>query len=293
MNNMITLENGILTAKVNPWGAELTSLKLDGIERIWEGDPAIWGRHAPTLFPLIGRLIGQQYELDGEMISAPMHGFCREREFEVVSQSADTVTFRTRNSTDSLAVYPFRFTLDITFTLEGNTISKRHTVTNHSAQPMPFELGGHDAYRTTLMPGEVMGDYAIAFEEVDHLEPYGMDENGVLEEQKSFIPLENGLLTKLPEDVGLDTIVLGDLPVRRATLLSRKSARKVTVEFDDFPYLGIWTAQKGVVTNYICIEPWSTLPDGHFMGRRLTDKPGIVVLEPGESKTLTFRSAFE
>ena len=83
MNNMITLENGILTAKVNPWGAELTSLKLDGMERIWEGDPAIWGRHAPTLFPLIGRLIGQQYELDGEMISAPMHGFCREREFEV------------------------------------------------------------------------------------------------------------------------------------------------------------------------------------------------------------------
>ena len=81
--------------------------------------------------------------------------------------------------------------------------------------------------------------------------------------------------------------------MRRATLLSRKSARKVTVEFDDFPYLGIWTAQKGVVTNYICIEPWSTLPDGHFMGRRLTDKPGIVVLEPGESKTLTFRSAFE
>ena len=32
MNNMITLENGILTAKVNPWGAELTSLKLDGME---------------------------------------------------------------------------------------------------------------------------------------------------------------------------------------------------------------------------------------------------------------------
>ena len=138
-----------------------------------------------------------------------------------------------------------------------------------------------------------MGAYAIAFEGLDHLEPYGMDENGVLEERKGFIPLENGALTKLPEDVGLDTIVLGDLPVRRATLFSRKSARKVTVEFDDFPYLGIWTAQKGVPTNYICIEPWSTLPDGHFMGRRLTDKPGIVVLEPGESKTLTFRSTFE
>ena len=84
-------------------------------------------------------------------------------------------------------------------------------------------------------------------------------------------------------DAGVDIITTGNHIFKR----------DVVQVFDDFPYLGIWTAQKGVVTNYICIEPWSTLPDGHFMGRRLTDKPGIVVLEPGESKTLTFRSAFE
>lgn len=287
------LQNGILSAAINPKGAELYSLQLDGLERIWQGDPAIWGRHAPLLFPLIGRLKDQQYELDGQMIQAPMHGFCRDRMFETVEADDLHVRYRTQDDASTRSVYPFSFTLEVEFQLEENAIVKRHTVTNRSDREMPFELGGHDAYRTTLMPGETMADYAIAFEGVDHLEPFAMDEIGTLDLPKGNIPLEGPLLTKLPQDVGLDTIVLEGLPVRKASLISRKSPRKVTVEFEDFPYLGIWTAQKGVVTNYICIEPWSTLPDGHFMGRKLTDKPGIVVLAPGESKTLTFRTFFE
>lgn len=287
------LQNGILSAAINPKGAELYSLELDGIERIWQGDPAIWGRHAPLLFPFIGRLKDQQYELDGQMIQAPMHGFCRDRMFETVEADDLHVRYRTQDDEETRAVYPFSFTLEVEFRLEENTLIKRHTVTNRSDREMPFELGGHDAYRTTLIPGETMADYAIAFEGVDHLEPFAMDETGTLDLPKGHIPLEGPLLTKLPQDVGLDTIVLEGLPVRKATLVSRKSPRKVTMEFEDFPYLGIWTAQKGVVTNYICIEPWSTLPDGHFMGRKLTDKPGIVVLAPGEQKTLTFRSSFE
>ena len=287
------LQNGILSAAINPKGAELYSLELDGVERIWQGDPAIWGRHAPLLFPFIGRLKDQQYELDGKMIQAPMHGFCRDRMFETVEADDLHVRYRTQDDEETRAVYPFPFTLEVEFILEENTLIKRHTVTNRSDQEMPFELGGHDAYRTTLIPGETMADYAIAFEGVDHLEPFAMDETGTLDLPKGHIPLEGPLLTKLPQDVGLDTIVLEGLPVRKATLVSRKSPRKVTVEFEDFPYLGIWTAQIGVVTNYICIEPWSTLPDGHFMGRKLTDKPGIVVLAPGEQKTLTFRSSFE
>lgn len=287
------LENGILSAEINPKGAELYSLQLDGLERIWGGDPTIWGRHAPLLFPFIGRLECQQYELDGQVISAPMHGFCRDRVFQRSELTPTRVCYRTQDDQDTYAVYPFHFTLEVEFELEENTLIKRHRVTNRSHRVMPFELGGHDAYRTTLIPGETMADYAIAFEGLDHLEPFAMDENGMLNLPKGNIPLEKGLLTKLPQEVGLDTIVLEGLPVRKAALVSRKSERRVTVEFDDFPYLGIWTAQKGVPTNYICIEPWSTLPDGHFMGRRLEDKPGIVLLSPGESKTLSFRTTFE
>lgn len=289
---MDILKNGILTAAINPKGAELTSLVLDGVERIWQADPAIWGRHAPLLFPVIGRLKDQAYELDGEMVHMPMHGFCRDRMFETVEQDDTHVRYRTQDDGQTMAVYPYHFTLEVEFTLSGSTLIKRHFVTNYSDREMPFEVGGHEAYATTLLPGETMGDYAIAFEGLTHLKPFGMDENGMMELPKGNIPLAGGLLWQLPKDVGLDTIVLEGLPVRKAALVCPKNGKSVTVEFEDFPYLGIWTADRGVDSNYICIEPWSTLPDGHFVGRKLTDKPGICVLAPGASKELTYRMTF-
>lgn len=289
---MEILKNEFITARINPKGAELSSVMLDGVERMWQADPAIWGRHSPLLFPLIGRLKEQKYEYDGRVIDAPTHGFCRDRMFQVVEKTDTLVRFRTESDNGTMDVYPFSFTLEVEFELAGYSIIKRHKVTNCSPVEMPFEVGGHDAYRTTLCPGEAMSDYAIAFEGLEELHPYAMDEKGILGLPEMVIPLENGLLTKLPEQVGLDTIVLSDLPVRKATLVSRKTGTKVTVEFDDFPYLGIWTAQKGVETHYICIEPWSTLPDGHFMGRGLKDKTGICLLAPDETRTLTYTTTF-
>ena len=289
---MDRLTNGILTAEINPKGAELTSLVLDGIERIWQADPAIWGRHAPLLFPVIGRLKNQEYELDGEMVHMPMHGFCRDRMFDTIEKDDTHVRYRTQDDAETKAVYPFSFTLEIEFELNGSTLIKRHFVTNHSDRQMPFEVGGHEAYATTLLPGEKMSDYAIAFEGTEHLNPFAMDENGMMGLPKGHIPLEAGLLWQLPKDVGLDTIVLEELPVRRAALVCPKNGKSVTVEFEDFPYLGIWTADRGVDSNYICIEPWTTLPDGHFLGRKLTDKPGICILERGEMRELAYRMTF-
>ena len=290
---MAILTNGILTASISPKGAELQSLKLEGVERIWQADPAIWGRHAPLLFPLIGRLKNQQYEHKGRTINAPMHGFCRDRLFEVTEQTDTRIRFRTESDENTIAVYPFRFTLEVEFELAGNTLIKRHFVTNRSKEVMPFELGGHEAYATTLFPGEQMADYAIAFEGLVSLTPFAMDAQGIIGLPKKEIPLQEGLLWQLPRDVGLDTIILEDLPVRKASLVCPKNGSRVTVEFDDFPYLGIWTADKGVDSNYICIEPWSTLPDGHFMGRALTEKTGICLLQPDECKTLTYTMTFQ
>ena len=289
---MNVLKNEFITAKINPKGAELSSVVLDGIERMWQADPKIWGRHSPLLFPFVGRLMNQQYELDDAVIHAPTHGFCRDRVFDVVACSDTKVRYRTESDRGTIDVYPFPFTLEVEFELVGKSIIKRHFVTNRGQREMPFEVGGHDAYRTTLFPGENMSDYAIAFEGVTELHPYAMDEKGMLGLPEMTVTLEDGLLTQLPEQLGLDTVVLSDLPVRKAALVSKKSRVRVMVEFEDFPYLGIWTAQKGVETHYICIEPWSTLPDGYFAGRKLTDKKGICLLAPGETKSLCYTTTF-
>ena len=57
----ITISNGILTATINPKGAELNSLKDSTAEYMWEGDAKFWGKHSPVLFPIVGTLKNNSY----------------------------------------------------------------------------------------------------------------------------------------------------------------------------------------------------------------------------------------
>ena len=55
-----TIENEYLRLTVDTHGAEAVSVvnKATGAEMLWCGDPAVWGRHAPILFPYTGKLTG-------------------------------------------------------------------------------------------------------------------------------------------------------------------------------------------------------------------------------------------
>ena len=58
---MHILENEYLKVMVADAGAELSSVydKETDTERLWDADPAVWNRHAPILFPFVGRVIGR------------------------------------------------------------------------------------------------------------------------------------------------------------------------------------------------------------------------------------------
>ncbi|WP_232050822.1 aldose 1-epimerase family protein [Arabiibacter massiliensis] len=289
---MVSLANEALSVRIAHKGAELQSVVCDGLERMWCGDPAVWGRRAPLLFPLIGRLRDGWYANGGERVDVPMHGFCRDRVFAAEQVSAMHARFETVSDDGTRAVYPFDFRLLVDFSLEGNAIVKSHTVENMGDAPMPFELGGHEAYATRLLPGEHMADYFVRFEDLDAIEMFDMDASGILTFPKIEVPLEDGRLTKTPEQLGIDTIVLENVLGSRVALASVENDREVTVEFPDFPYLGIWTKDGQDDARYLCLEPWSALPDAHFSSRELAEKPGVRVLAPGESTTLVYRMTF-
>lgn len=244
------------------------------------------------LFPLIGRLRDSCYELGGRRIEAPTHGFCRDRPFDVVSCDAASATFATCDDDGTRSVYPFTFRLEVTYEIDGRTIAKTLRVTNVGDDPMPFEIGGHEAYAVCLAPGETIADCSVRFEGAERLEMFSMDEGGILGLPKIDVPLENGSLTRTPEQLGIDTIVLENVPGSIATLVCAKSGCEVTVELPDFPYLGIWTKPMGDATRYLCIEPWSALPDTHFSPRELGEKPGVRTLAPGDVCELSYRMTF-
>lgn len=73
------LKNDFLTVQVKSVGAELISIQnTEGTEFIWQADPKVWGRHAPVLFPIVGRLKDNHYYLDDKEYQMTQHGFARD-----------------------------------------------------------------------------------------------------------------------------------------------------------------------------------------------------------------------
>ena len=104
----LILENETLCAKISEHGAELTSLynKKNGIEYIWQGDPAFWGRHSPVLFPIVGRLKNDTYEFENKTYQLSQHGFARDLDFTVTKATDTTATFELLASDETKAKYP-------------------------------------------------------------------------------------------------------------------------------------------------------------------------------------------
>ena len=50
------ISNGTIEVEASAHGAELLSIRKSGKEYVWQGDPRFWGRHAPVLFPIVGKV---------------------------------------------------------------------------------------------------------------------------------------------------------------------------------------------------------------------------------------------
>lgn len=291
---IVTIANECLTVDIEDFGAQLASVRShSGTEYLWQGDADIWARRAPILFPILGRLKDNTYLLQGQPYTIPTHGFARDMVFEVVEQSPTRASFRLTDTPETRKVYPFAFSLTVTYALEGSRLTKSHRIENHSSVEMLYELGAHDGFQAPLSQGEKMGDYAIRLPGLDAIAPYGMDEACMVTPKGDSIPLTEGRMPLTPATYGLDTVILDQPPQARAVLADGQDRPRVTVDFGDFAYLGIWTQNKPFDTNYVCIEPWTTLPDATFVGRELGDKTGIRRLAPGASEVLAYTTTFE
>lgn len=286
---MVTIQSDALTVDIDSLGAQLASIRTkDGEEYLWQGNPDIWARRAPILFPFIGRLKDSTYQLQGTPYTISTHGFARDMEFAVKEQEANRVSFQLTDTPQTQQVYPFAFTLTVTYALKGNVLTKTHRVVNRSSRDMLYELGAHDGFRVPVGEGCTMADYTIRLPGVDRVRFYGMDENLMLTPKGEEIPLTGSALPLTPATFGLDTMILDTPPQAQALLCDREGKPRVGLTFPDFPYLGLWTQAKPFDTGYVCIEPWSTLPDGTFMGRELGEKMGIRRLAPGQEEELRY-----
>ena len=284
------LENEHLRITINEFGAELTSIirKADAFECVWTADPTYWNRHAPLLFTIVGRLKDQQYTLDGRLYSISKHGFARDLTFSVASASATRLDLTLRATAETRKMYPYDFELTIRYTLDGDTLKKEHIVRNTTDIPLYYEIGGHDAYLLNFDQAG-LSDYYLEFEDCDALSIIECDETVTLSQEHRRVPLDHGRLFLTQETFIHDALMMDQLPVHRCTLGCTKHSHKIMMDFSDFAYFAVWSPyKKGMDVPFVCLEPWSTLPDGNYLGKELEQKVGIRVLQPGQEENLSF-----
>lgn len=152
---MKTLKNTALTLNISLHGAELTSIRDSfGREFLWQADPAFWKRHSPVLFPIVGSLWDKHFRVNGREYKMGQHGFARDMDFRLVSERDDEMWFELNSSPETLAKYPYEFTLRIGYRLESNKIHVMWEVSGDDSQTMWFQIGAHPAF---YLPGFVYG----------------------------------------------------------------------------------------------------------------------------------------
>lgn len=276
---MIILCNQDIEASIHPLGAELQRLrnKATGLDHLWSGDAAYWGKFSPVLFPFVGSLVRGQYSHKGTVHTMPRHGFAREKMF-LAEQKTDTEAFFTLEDDEQTRMaYPFRFALRLGYQLSGPRLTVTYTVCNTGDEEMYFSIGGHPAFAVPLVPELGYEDYRLVFSEAETAGRWGLKDGLLLDEEKPFlqdervVPLSKALFAE-------DAIVLKGLRSATLTLCSDRDPHGMHFGIEGWPHLGIWAAPGAP---FVCIEPWQGHADPLVHDGVLHAKPGIVALPAG------------
>jgi len=281
------LKNETYIVEVKEHGAELSSFRdiTQNLEYIWQADPAVWARHAPVLFPIVGKLPNGAYQWNGNTYKLPQHGIARDQDFKLEQQTENTLTFALTSSEETRAVYPFAFRLETNYRLAGNALEITYTIQNTGNENMLFSIGAHPAFNCPLLPNEAFTDYYLEFDKPETLNRFLLQDglqNGqteaVLDNQK-ILPLRYELFEK-------DAIVLKALTSEKITLKTDKQAHGLAFEFKNYPYFGIWTKERGAP--FICLEPWHGIASHVSDSGDLTQKEGVLNLPQNEKFTCSY-----
>lgn len=285
---MHQIENDFLKVSVRSFGAELISIfnKKTNTEHLWQADKNFWGWHAPVLFPVVGRCVEDSIIIKGKKYNMEKHGFARKSEFELISQTNNSLLYSLKFSEATLALYPYKFEFQIGYRLEENELVNFYNVINLDNNELLFSLGGHPALAVPFYENETYEDYYIEFEKDNNLSRYFIDENGFFNNKKGVVLEDTNQLNLKSDMFKEDALIFKDLKSRRVSIRSRKHSKYVSVSFADFNYLGLWAKENA---SYVCVEPWLGCADTAEKKSDFSEKEGVVSLESKKTFSASFR----
>ena len=286
---LVSLHSQSHSATINSLGAELISLRdKENIEYVWQAEKDVWARHAPVLFPIVGKLKDDAFFFGEKTFHLSQHGFARDMEFELASKENNSCVFSLSSNSETKKKFPFDFNLEIKYRLHDNNLTTHYTVKNPSETELLFSIGAHPGFNCPLLAEESFEDYYLEFEDSDfklsHLD------NGLLNGYITDFKLSDRKLQLSATLFDNDALVFENSQINSIALCSSKSSRKIKMECKNWPFFGIWS-KKGN-RKFICLEPWHGIADTNNSDQQLIHKKGIVSLKPSKEFNCHFSVSF-
>ncbi|MBD3674865.1 MAG: aldose 1-epimerase [Planctomycetaceae bacterium] len=266
---------------------------IDAEEDFPKADSRPSGHGIPLLFPFPNRIRGDQFSWNGEVYPLPhdrvahnktnaIHGFCLDRPWRVIRQTAHRATAEFQLSVDAperREFWPADFIIRASYTLQDAALSLDIEIENPDSVPLPWGFGTHAYFRLPLS----------AASQVSHcLFQAPVDAQWELSDSLptgQTTPLQ-GALSELPEGLLMREVSLDDAfrltpGASQCEILDEAAGYQVVQSFSpEFTQMVIFTPPG---RDAVCLEPYTCLTDAV----NLTDvETGWQVLPPGESKRL-------
>ncbi len=279
---MIDLSNDQLSVSINPFGAELSSLRFAGDELLWQAGPA-WRRHAPVLFPIVGRLAGDTLRHRGVETRLTQHGFARDRAFSVQTHRPNHCALTLADDETTRDIYPFAFRLTLEYRVETDAVITDYALHNPADTDLFASLGTHPAFRWPLADGLDKEAHRIVFEAEERADLLQLT-GGLLGPETIPSPLEGRVLPLSDSLFAHDALIFAK-PASRSVRYEAPgtAAPSLAIAWEGFTELGIWSRP----ADFVCIEPWSGFSDAAGYSGDFADKPGVLRIAP--SQTITRR----
>ena len=288
----ISISNDQIQMQISTLGAQPNSIVYQGIQYLWQGTEDTWPEHAPVLFPVVGRCLNNQIEVNGRRYPMPQHGFAKDMEFTIAEKGEDFVTFLLASNEETLKMYPYSFRFYVSYQLKGKKIITSFRIENISHQEMFFGIGGHPGYCCPLNGEGDFTDWVLAFNEDVPLYSIPVTPEGVIrapqnDEQKIRIDHKKGIVPLKKELFIPDAMIFENLKSKTVTIRHKNQEKGVQVDFSEFDTLAIWTLTPENA-QYVCIEPWHGMAHVDGESYALKEKKGIQSLLPEQSRIYAF-----
>lgn len=151
---------------------------------------------------------------------------------------------------------------------------------------MPFALGGHPAFNCPMVEGETFEDYVVEFEKPETARCPAI-EGALINFNHRTTVLEYETTIPMRHELFHTDALIFDTPRSRVVRLkSLKTGHGVEMDFDDFCYLGVWSAKNDAP--FVALEPWAGCATGTDEDDEFLHKRALTLLKPGKAATFAF-----